>query len=94
MTVDVEGLPRRNGELAFEAPWQSRVFGLAAGVVSTSYDGDWTVFRQSLKAAVAAQPDRPYWESWMAALEDLLLTSGLLPVELLHERLGEDASQT
>jgi hypothetical protein len=29
--LDVDGIadpPRRNGELIFEAPWQSRVFGL------------------------------------------------------------------
>ena len=43
-------LPRRNGELAFDAPWQSTVFGLAAAVVDnaiaaggasnwTAYDG-------------------------------------------------------
>ena len=87
MKVDVEGLPRRNGELAFDAPWQSRVFGLAAGVVSTSYGGDWTEFRERLKAAVAEHPGRPYWESWTAALEELL--GELLPVDLLHERLGD-----
>ena len=26
-------LPRRNGELAFDAPWQSTVFALAAAVI-------------------------------------------------------------
>jgi hypothetical protein len=51
-----------------------------------------TTFRQSLKAAVAADPDRPYWESWMGALEDLLLTVGLVPADVLHERLHEDAA--
>ena len=87
MRVDVEGLPRRNGELAFDSPWQSRVFGLAVGVVSTSYGGDWAVFRGHLKAAIAADPHRPYWESWTAALEDLLRTSDLLPREVLDETL-------
>ena len=78
MTVDVEGLPRRNGELAFDAPWQPRVFGLAAAVVTTLYGGSWESFRQHLIVAVTADPDRPYWESWAAALEDLLVTSGHL----------------
>lgn len=79
MTVDVEDLPRRNGELAFDEPWQPRVFGLAAGVVATSCGGDWAPFRQRLIAAVAAEPGRPYWESWTAALEDLLVDLALVP---------------
>ena len=89
MRVDVDDLPRRNGELAFDAPWQSRAFGLAAGVVSTSYGGNWTPFRESLKAAIAADADRPYWESWLAALEDLLTAAALVPAEVLHDRLDE-----
>lgn len=86
MTVDLEGLPRRNGELAFDAPWQPRVFGLAAGVVTTSCGGDWEPFRQRLIAAVAAEPDRSYWESWTAALESLLVDHGLVPAGDLPER--------
>ena len=34
------GLPRRNGELAFDAPWQSTVFALAAAVVENALGGD------------------------------------------------------
>jgi hypothetical protein len=83
VTVDVDGLPRRNGELAFDEPWQPRVFGLAAGVVATTCDGDWEAFREQLKAAVAADPGRPYWESWTVALEALLLDRDLVtPGEL------------
>jgi hypothetical protein len=85
VTVDVDGMPRRNGELAFDEPWQSRVFGLAAGVVATSFAGDWEPFRRQLMSAVAAEPSRPYWESWTAALEALLATSGLLPDEAWAE---------
>lgn len=77
--IPVEDLPRRNGELAFDEPWQPRVFGLAAGVVSTQLDGDWEPFRARLIAAIAASPTRPYWESWTAALEDLLASLSLLP---------------
>jgi hypothetical protein len=81
--VDVEGLPRRNGELAFDAPWQPRVFGLAAGVVETQLGGDWEPFRQRLIAAIAADEHRPYWESWTTAVEDLLASSGLVPADVL-----------
>ena len=86
MTVDVDGMPRRNGELAFDAPWEPRVFGLAAAVVTTSCDGDWEPFRQRLIAAIAADESRPYWQSWAAALEDLLLSTDLVAAHDL-ERL-------
>lgn len=67
-------LPRRNGELAFDAPWQSTVFALAAAVVEHAFGGDREPFRRQLINAIAAQPDRPYWESWAAALEALVET--------------------
>jgi nitrile hydratase accessory protein len=65
-------------EVAFEEPWQARAFATAVAVVEER-GLDWDVFRQRLVAAVAAAPDRPYWESWVAALEDLadaLATTG------------------
>ena len=67
-------LPRRNGELAFDAPWQSTVFALAAAVIEHAFGGDREPFRQQLIAAIAAQPGRPYWESWTTALEALVET--------------------
>jgi hypothetical protein len=67
-------LPRRNGELAFDAPWQSTVFALAAAVVEHAFGGDREPFRQQLISAITAEPGRPYWESWTAALEALVLT--------------------
>ena len=66
------GLPRRNGELAFDAPWQSTVFALAAAVVEHAFGGDREPFRRQLVKAIAAEPGRPYWESWTAALEELV----------------------
>jgi hypothetical protein len=72
--VNLSGLdvPRRNGELAFDAPWQGRVFALAAAVVDRAFGGDREPFRQELIKAIAAEPGRPYWESWTAALEALV----------------------
>jgi hypothetical protein len=70
-------LPRRNGELAFDAPWQGRVFGLALAVIER-LGLDWQEFRGRLMAAIEQQPERPYWESWTAALEALLSDFGRL----------------
>jgi len=67
-------MPRRNGELAFDAPWQGTVFALAAAVVEHAFGGDREPFRQQLITAIAAEPGRPYWESWTAALEALVDT--------------------
>jgi hypothetical protein len=67
-------LPRRNGELAFDEPWQSTVFALATAVIEHAFDGDREPFRQQLIKATAAEPDRPYWESWTTALEALVPT--------------------
>lgn len=72
MTVSDLELPRRNGELAFDHPWQSRVFALALAVIDGAFEGDIQPFRRQLVSAVAAAPDRPYWESWTVALEKLV----------------------
>jgi Nitrile hydratase beta subunit len=91
MRLDVDGPaapPRSNGELVFEAPWQARVFGLAAAVVETQFAGDREPFRQRLIAAIADDPERPYWDSWAIALEDLATTSGLLPADAIDARLA------
>ena len=86
--LDTDGVatpPRSNGELVFEAPWQSRVFGLCAAIVKTCFEGDREPFRRQLIAAIAAEPDRPYWDSWTVALEQLLLAADLID-ELSIER--------
>jgi hypothetical protein len=75
LELDVDGPtapPRSNGELVFDAPWQARVFGLAAAVVETRFGGDREPFRQQLIAAIADDPERPYWDSWVVALEHLV----------------------
>ena len=89
--VDTDGVaapPRRNGELVFEAPWQSRVFGLCAAIVETCFEGDREPFRRQLIAAIAAEPDRPYWESWTVALEQLLLEADLIDELSIERRIG------
>jgi hypothetical protein len=48
-------LPRDNGELVFEEPWQGRALGM--GVVALQRTGaSWAEFRRQLVAAIAARP--------------------------------------
>ena len=77
-------LPRDNGELVFEEPWQGRALGM--GVVVLERTGaTWAEFREHLVAAIAARPQQPaesaataYYAAWLDALEALLEQRGLL----------------
>ena len=75
-------LPRDNGELVFMAPWQGRVFALAVVLVER-LDLPWDAFRRRLIAAIAEDPDRPYYDSWAIALESLVLSLGLTTPDAL-----------
>ncbi|HXY95192.1 MAG TPA: nitrile hydratase accessory protein [Acidimicrobiia bacterium] len=65
-------LPRDNGELVFAAPWEGRAVALAVALVER-LGLPWDAFRRRLVDAIADEPDRPYYESWAAALESLVV---------------------
>jgi nitrile hydratase accessory protein len=70
--LDDASLPRDNGELVFEAPWQARALALAVALVD-KLDLPWEVFRLRLMAEIDKDPQRPYYESWGAALESMVV---------------------
>lgn len=75
---DETPLPRDNGELVFEEPWQGRALGMA--VVALDRLGvPWADFRRHLASAIAIRPASPgessataYYAAWLDALERLL----------------------
>jgi len=69
-------LPRDNGELVFAAPWEARAVAMAVALVER-LELPWDAFRQRLIRAIADEPDRPYYESWAVALEELVIAEGL-----------------
>lgn len=75
-------LPRSNGELVFAAPWEGRALAMAIGAVG-ALGLAWEEFRLRLVAEIAVQPGRPYYESWLAALERLVVERGGVPAEKL-----------
>jgi cobaltochelatase CobN len=81
-------LPRRNGELVFEEPWQGRVFGMAVALHEQGLFA-WEEFRQELIAGIAAAEAAggpfDYYEAWLGAFERLLAARGLLAGALLEE---------
>ncbi len=75
-------LPRDNGELVFDEPWEARA--LAMAVALTEKLGlPWDEFRHRLMRAVADDPDRPYYQSWAVALESLVLSLDLATPDAL-----------
>jgi nitrile hydratase accessory protein len=68
--------PRDNGELVFDAPWQARAFAIALATVERTGLA-WDAFRLRLIDTIADEPDRPYYDSWVVALEALVVSAGL-----------------
>ena len=74
--LDDESLPRDNGELVFEAPWEARALAIAVALVE-KLNLPWDEFRVRLMDAIAEDPHRPYYESWSAALESMVIDLAL-----------------
>lgn len=79
-------LPRKNGELVFEEPWQGRVFGMAVALHESGLY-EWEEFRQALIAHIARAETLPdpfsYYAVWLETFEVLLAGKGVVtPTEL------------
>ena len=90
--------PRENGELAFSAPWESRLFGLTMALVEAGRL-DWEVFRGRLIGAIAAweATDRDeewnYWQRWQEAFEGSLEAAGLVAAPEIDRLTGQLAAR-
>lgn len=88
-----EAPPRKNGELVFDKLWEGRTFGMA---VTLSDQGvyPWRDFRSSLVDVISAcdaagDTTTPYYERFLAALENLALERGLVAKDELDARTNE-----
>ncbi len=98
--LDVTGTaapPRRNGELVFAAPWESRVFGVTLALHEARLF-DWEEFRQRLIAEIGASERHgggasSYYACWMAALEKLLAARGVCESTAIDARQRELAAR-
>jgi hypothetical protein len=66
-----QSLPRSNGAPVFDAPWQARAHAMAVLSVE-SFGCEWDVFRRHLIMAIGSDAGRPYWDSWVVALDTFL----------------------
>ncbi len=88
-------LPRKNGELVFDAPWEGRAFGMAVAL-NENGEYEWREFQTMLAAEIPdaelSNDSSTYYERWLASLEKLLLDKGMLEAKELEIRTTEYAS--
>jgi nitrile hydratase accessory protein len=85
--------PRTDGALQFSREWERTAFGVA---LALSRDGhfEWEDFRQHLIATIGAwenqhgtdDPSWNYYDQWLAALESVVVASGLTTADELAAR--------
>jgi nitrile hydratase accessory protein len=80
-------LPRSNGELVFDEPWQGRALGMAVVALERA-EIPWQMFSRELAHAIAKygyDPAEPaataYYAAWLDALETTLDNAGRLDNE-------------
>ena len=85
--------PRRNGELIFQSPWESRLFGLTMSLYRAGLF-EWDDFRRLLideirhwEAQHRPDDEWSYYARWQAAFEKLIATKGLCAATEVNERV-------
>lgn len=82
--------PRSNGELVFDAPWQSRAFGVTVALHEAGRL-TWDDFRQRLVTELVGVNDaspETYWSAWLRATEAVIDDATLVPGSERRERLA------
>ncbi|MGV9866725.1 nitrile hydratase accessory protein [Rhodococcus koreensis] len=92
------GMPgTRDGELAFEKPWELRAFAVAVAAFENQ-QFEWSEFQRALISSIKAWEERnagvdtapwSYYEHWLHALEEVLADNGLLNSAGLETRTRE-----
>ncbi len=88
-------LPRKNGELQFEEPWEARAFGLAVALNSKGTYA-WKAFSEGLatqigQAKASDAGETHYYENWLKTLENLVIEQGLISADELEARAEAQA---
>jgi nitrile hydratase accessory protein len=100
-----EALPRSNGELVFDAPWETRAFGLAIGLGREGVY-EWEDFRRRLIGEIGAwEAEHPtaaedaekegwnYYDHWLTSLEGVLLEGDLMTAQEVEDRVQKIADE-
>ncbi len=76
MLSDSPLLPKDNDGPVFAEPWEAQAFAIAVKLHEEGVFA-WTEWAETLGSELKAHPDRPYYESWLAALERLVEAKGV-----------------
>lgn len=84
------GPPRANGEPVFDAPWESRAFGMAVALHEKGAF-EWREFQTALATELersqmcdAENSNAMYYRSWLGALESIILVTSTERQSLEH----------
>ena len=90
-----ERIPRREGEMAFDQPWEIRALSMTVALHDQG-EFAWPEFQQELITAIRRWEDSPaeagnwhYYERWLMALEEVLAARGLVPPDELDRRAAD-----
>ncbi|WP_104176543.1 nitrile hydratase accessory protein [Cryobacterium sp. Y50] len=85
----IAAIPRDNGEIIFNEPWEATAFGVAVTLTNQG-SFTWESFRQQLiKAIEASNGCEAYYESWSKALHASVINARLLPEDEIEELAAE-----
>lgn len=89
--------PLANGEIVFDAPWQSRTFAMARQLNEAGLF-EWDDFRERLIRQIALAEtgniaESGYWDCFLAALQQLLADLDCIPADTLTARATEYAAR-
>jgi nitrile hydratase accessory protein len=76
------GMPADDDGPVFAEPWQARAFALTVAMHQRGLF-DWTEWAGALAAAIAANPDEPYYHQWLVALEGMVAAKRIADPEAL-----------
>lgn len=93
-------LPRTNGELIFEAPWEARAFGMVVRLCESGVY-PWDDFKERLIQAIsrwackdpAVDSESGYYHHWLRAFEQLVKDHGILAGAEIEARVAEYLSK-
>ena len=89
-------LPRSNGELVFESPWEGRAFGVAVALTNAGRY-QWRefnkVFIEHIARAEQSGDSSTYYQRWLAALEELALKKRFVSAQELEQRAQQLAAE-
>ena len=75
--ADSERLPKDADGPVFAKPWEAQAFAMAVKLDEAGVFG-WGEWAETLGAELKAHPQRPYYQSWLAALERLVQSKGVM----------------